>query len=179
MDPQKDCYGYSTRSNICAQRKFSDVCTKHNLVDVWRFKNQNKQQFTWHTSDFSKGSRLDMFFVSEHLTNVCSELKIVPGYKTDHNIISMNFQVSISQRGSGLWKFNESLLNDDDYINKVHEVINKTVTEYALPVYNETFLQDVKNYHNIEFQVNVGLFYETLLMMIRGETVKYSKRKAR
>ena len=35
------------------------------------------------------------------------------------------------------------------------------------------------DYKNIKFCINDDLFYETLLLMIRGETVAYSKRKSR
>ena len=46
-------------------------------------------------------------------------------------------------------------------------------------MYTREFLSHENNYEQIEFSINAGLFYETLLMMIRGETVKYSKIKAR
>ena len=120
-----------------------------------------------------------MFFVSKKLINCCSNLEILPGYRTDHNKISMHLQTNLSQRGPGLWKLNESLLTDDNYIEIVNECITKAVEDYALPVYAREFLANDDNYRNIQFQTNDGIFYETLIMLIRGETVKYSKRKAR
>ena len=178
MDTENDCFGYARENNVNAKRKFISSCKKHSLIDVCREHNPNKQQFTWHLSNSSKGARLDMFFVSEHLSSVCSNLQIIPGYRTDHNMISMNIQTGES-RGPGLWEFNESLLKDEEYIRIVNECICRTIEESALPVYTRDFLSNTCNYKEIKFQIDDGLFYETLLMMIRGETVKYSKRKAK
>ena len=55
--------------------------------------------------------------------------------------------------------------------------INRTIKEYAIPIYEDSFLSDINNYK--KFVINDGLFYETLLMLIRGETVKFSKRIAK
>ena len=78
-----------------------------------------------------------------------------------------------------MWKFNDSLLNNDDYIKIVDQCIETTIKQYASPIYSDDFITDPCNYKEIIFQINDDLFYETLLMLIRGETVKFSKRKAR
>ena len=46
-------------------------------------------------------------------------------------------------------------------------------------MYDSKIYDDYKNYDFIQLVIDDCLFYETLLMMIRGETVKYSKQKAR
>ena len=94
-------------------------------------------------------------------------------------MISMCLQTRESQRGPGLWKFNDSLLNDEDYIEVVNICIKNTIEQYALPIYSHEFLSNVSNYQDIQFMINDDLFYETLLMMIRDETVRFSKIKAR
>ena len=108
MEAGNDSYGYVRENNIKAKEKFVSVCDKHNITDIWRDQNPRGQQYTWYTAAREKGSRLDMFFVSSHLTDHCSDLQIIPGYRTDHNMISMVVQSGESQRGPGLWKFNES-----------------------------------------------------------------------
>ena len=179
MDAVNDSYGYACENNIKARKKFVSVCDKHNMIDIWRDQNPRKQQYTWFTAAHGKGSRLDMFFVSSHLTGRCADLKIDPGYRTDHNIISMVVQSGESQRGPGLWKFNESLLKDDEYVEIVNICIRRTIEEYALPIYTQEFMSNECNYGNIQFKIDDGLFYETLLMLIRGETIRYSKIKAK
>ena len=179
MNANDDCYGYVRENNVNARNTFISVCNKHNIIDVWRHQNPRTHQYTWHTAKYDKGSRLDMFFVSKHLSSRCTELHIKPGYRTDHSIITMMLRNGESQRGPGLWKFNESLLKDDNYIKVVNDCVNRTIQEYALPIYAHEFLSHESNYEHIEFNINDGLFYETLLMMIRGETVKYAKQKAK
>ena len=179
IDSRKDSYGYIRENNVNARNKFASVCAQYRLVDVWREYNPEDQQFTWIRSNNSQGARLDMFFISEHLCNSCVDQKITPGYRTDHNIILIEIALGESPRGPGLWKFNESLLKDDAYIEIVEKCIESTVKQYALPVYTESFLVDPSNYKDIALQINDDLFYETLLMMIRGETVKFSKQKTR
>ena len=117
MDAENDCYGYVRENNVNARDKFKLVCNKHNLVDIWRYHNPRQKQYTWFTSTRNKGSRLDMFFVSKHLSSHCSDFQINPGYRTDHCIITMCLHAGDSQRGPGLWKFNESLLKDEEYIH--------------------------------------------------------------
>lgn len=179
IDSVKDSYGYVRENNVNARTKFLSVCNEHSLIDIWRHYYPNKQQFTWSKSTPKQYARLDMFFVSHHVASLCSDIQINPGYRTDHDIISMTVQVSGTQRGPGLWKFNESLLTDEDYIRTVVECIDKAIEDYAVPIYTNSFLKNTTNYKDIQLQINDGLFYETLLMLIRGETVKFSKRKAK
>ena len=54
-----------------------------------------------------------MLFISDHLSSTCQDVSINPGYRTDHTMLAMELR-AIESRGPGLWKFNESLLNDDD-----------------------------------------------------------------
>ena len=179
IDAASDSYGYVNENNVNARQEFVSVCDKHSLSDVWRYFNQNKQQFTWFKSTMNQGARLDMLYVSNHLLSQCYDVEILPGYRTDHSIVSMRIQVNESSRGPGLWKFNESLLKDEEYVKIVYECIDRTVKEYAIPVYDENLLSEITNYEKIQFLINDGLLYETMLMLIRGETVKYSKRKAK
>ena len=91
----------------------------------------------------------------------------------------MCLEIGKALRGPGLWKFNDSLLNDDDYIETVNACIERTLAEYGLPIYTREYLSNENNYEDIQMQINIDLFYETLLVMIRKETIKYSKLKAR
>ena len=179
MNPQKDCFGYTREHNVNARNAFASICDKYNLLDIWRMRNVEKEQYTWMRNTPRQGARLDMFFISEHLSSLCFDTKIYPGYRTDHSIISISMCVGESERGPGLWKFNESLLSDEHYIATIDRCIERTIEQYALPIYSPSFLFDPCNYKDINFQIKDDLFYETLLMMIRGETIKFSKQKAK
>ena len=120
-----------------------------------------------------------MFFVSEHLVNVITDTNIVPGYKTDHNAITLVMKTKEETKGSGIWKFNISHLLREEYIKSVKSCIHDTIKQYAVPVYQQQIYMDPCNYSTIQLTIDDCLFYETLIMMLRGESVKLSKRYAR
>ena len=77
------------------------------------------------------------------------------------------------KKGRGLWKFNNSLLYDNDYLECIRDFILQVKKHYALPVYNINNLHQLPD-ENILFTINDQLFLETLLMEIRGKTISYS-----
>ena len=119
------------------------------------------------------------FFVSEHLLGHIRDATIQAGYRTDHCQIHLTLEALNQQRGPGLWKFNDSLLKDENYSTLIHLYIVDTIQRYAVPIYSKEFTSNPCNFSELQFTINISLFYETLLMLIRGETVKYSKNKAR
>ena len=63
-------------------------------------------------------------------------------------------------KGAGFWKFNKSLLEDCEYVNKLREEIPLFKNKYS----------DVRN---------VSLRWDLIKMEIRGFTIKFSKIKAK
>lgn len=72
-----------------------------------------------------------------------------------------------------MWKFNNSLLYDNDYLECIRDFILQVKKQYAIPVYNINNLHQLPD-KNILFTINDQLFLETLLMEIRGKTISYS-----
>ena len=179
IDPTLDSLNYAREYNTNAKSVFLNFTNDRELVDIWRVKNPNKLEYTWSRINPLKCGRLDMFFISSHLISSVQDININPGYRTDHCIITMKLQVTEVERGPGLWKINDSILKDHEYIELINTTIKNTAYEYAIPIYNEEYVSNFDNYSTLEFTINDSLFYETLLMLIRGETVKYCKRKAR
>ena len=66
-----------------------------------------------------------------------------------------------------------SLLKDTNYVTTVKTVIDDTINLYKINNNNNNTVPD----DNIQFTINDQLFLETLLIMIRGETIKYSSIK--
>jgi hypothetical protein len=42
---------------------------------------------------------------------------------TDHQSVFLNFLSSVEEKGKGLWKINNSILNDKDYQDKIKDII--------------------------------------------------------
>lgn len=134
--------------------------------------NENSKKYTWRRiNPMRKQARLDFFLVSENLFQFVFNSDIVPGYRTDHSGILLNLKLINNERGKGYWKFNNTLLKDPDYIQKVKDIIEEVKRTYCLDPNN------INVNENIQFNINDQLFLETLLMMIRGMTIKYSSEK--
>ena len=85
---------------------------------------------------------------------------ILPSYRSDHSTVVLSFQINDFKRGNGLWKFNNSLLRDMEYIKVVKECIQRVKEQYMLPIYNLEYI--IENEQNLEFQIPDKLFLETL-----------------
>lgn len=120
------------------------------------------------------------------------DCKIVPGYRTDHSGLVLKLNFFEQERGEGYWKFNNSLLKDKAYVEIVHKTITEVLNLHLKDkekqidsVHNSsfafiastgyTYTKDRKNKE--EFTITDQLLLETILMMIRGETIKYSSYK--
>ena len=178
IDYQRDS-NYLRQNNPAARDAFLSLIEEQNLVDAWTELNPGKRTFTWAKGNPYKFGRLDMFFISEHLITQTVSSSVLAGYRSDHCIITLNLSVAEKKKGPGLWKLNESLLKDENYDKAIKSVIVNAVKQYAVPAYSDSFLSNEEHFNSVQFTISDCLFYETLLMLIRGETVRYSKRKAR
>ena len=178
LDYKRDS-NYHRQNNPRARDTFAQIIEELGFVDAWAELNPGQRTFTWSKQNPHKFGRLDMFFVSDHLVTNGASSSVRAGYRSDHSIVVLQIEVLQKRRGPGLWKFNDSLLNDKDYDDVIKQLIINVIKQYAVPIYADNFLSDPMNFDQIQFTISDHLFYETLLMMIRGETVKFSKRKAR
>ena len=178
MAPDIDSLNYVAENNIRSKRTFQDIVDQHNLIDIWRQRHPSERKYTWFRRNPFKAGRLDMFFVSDEMAGSICDESILPGYRTDHNAVTIAVQCK-QRRGNGLWKFNTSHLDRTDYKETIKTCITQTLQQYAIPIYASDIYKDYKYYDSIQLVISDSLFYETLIMMIRGETIKYSKHKAR
>ena len=179
INQEIDSLNYARENNRNAKQTFLQYANEYSLIDVWRYFNPSERKYTWTRKNPFKCGRLDMFFVSESLVPVTTDTTIIPGYKTDHNAISLKVKTKQQPRGNGLWMFNTSHLLSEEYVSRIKACIVETVKQYAVPLYQETYFFDAQNYNAIHLTITDCLFYETLIMMLRGESIKYSKQNAK
>ena len=93
------------------------------LRDPFRGLYPNLKRYTWRKRDPLKQTRLDHFLVSNNIMSFVENVVIQNSYRSDH--IGKMFTISLSQikKGRGLWKFNNSLLTDKQYVQFVKEII--------------------------------------------------------
>ena len=99
------------------------------LVDAWRHRHPKRVQFSWRQTTPLQQSRLDYFFVSKYLisSHTLSRIEISPGILSDHSIINLELCLYSSERGPGLWRFNNQLLQDQDFVRDAKEEIRKAL----------------------------------------------------
>lgn len=94
--------------------------------------------------------------------------------------MSLSLRFNDFTKGLGLWKFNNSLLYDDEYLECIRDIILNVKKQYAVPIYNMVNIHAMPD-ENISFIINDQLFLKTLLLKIRGKTIflfiVYEKRK--
>ena len=105
------------------------------------------------------------------MTDIIKKCSINPSYRSDHSSIELQICFNSFKQGKGLWKFNNSLLENKSYLDLVNNVIKEEKLKYALPVHNTKYVEENDN---IEMSIDGDLFLEVLFLRIRGETVKFA-----
>ena len=112
---------------------FQQVMQRFSLVDSYRLKNPDKKEFTWETLNPSIiRERIDIIFVSSSLSDYAVDTGIIPVHKTcsDHGIPYVRIKgYGIPSRGPGLWKLNNQLLKDNDYVDQMNAKIRRWIKE--------------------------------------------------
>ena len=165
LDPARDREGEQQEStrDYCRRRSraLKETLEEFRLVDVWRKQNPDASQFT-----FARGasrSRLDYFFISEHLcfSGTGVECSIMPPYLADHRAVQLKVDLHGQVKGPGYWKFNNSLLVDENFVEELRAFINEALLENDTP------------------GVSRALLFDTVLCMVRGKIIQYASMKKR
>ena len=92
--------------------------------------NPEEKRYTWRQTQPTVHCRLDFFLTSQSLLGNIISANILPDFKTDHSMITLNISLHSNPRGPGFLKLNTSLLADKDYIDLIRLTIHKTENEY-------------------------------------------------
>ena len=119
-------YNNNSRAREIVESMMDEFCLK----DIWRIQNPDKKEYSWRKSvTEQKASRIDFALVSGGLDQKIKKLKTVqylPGIQTDHRAMYLIADLAPSERGAGYWKFNNSLLQDINFCDKMRKEITKT-----------------------------------------------------
>ena len=176
QDTNLDYYNYKHINNKKARETLLDIKTGYNLIDPYRELFPLNKKFTWRKRSPLQQSRLDFFLVSESILNSVNNCSIESSYRSDHSMVILKCKFNDFIKSKGLWKFNNSLLKDIDFLNMINKKIHDIKVQYASPVYKTENIENIPD-DIIQFTINDQLFLETLLMEIRGKTISYSSYK--
>lgn len=131
------------------------------LVDIQRMRHPKLRKFTYESKSLKLKSRIDFFLIAKNLSGDVKNSEIYHAIAPDHDAIYISFSWSNkSPRGPGLWKFNNTLLNDIQYVSTVRD----------------TYAQACSYYSHVS---DKRLFWELMKMEIRSVTISFSKCKAK
>ena len=146
------------------------------MIDPYRDAYPELKRYTWRRKQPFHQARLDFFLISEDLLASVKKCNIENSYRSDHSPVILSLCFNKFIKGKPLWKFNNSLLKEIDYLNAINKKIDEIKQQYSLPIYNYDNLQNIPD-SEIQFRINDQLFLDTLLMEIRGQTMSYSSYK--
>ena len=175
INPDLDTNNYLHINNPRARNEILDnIIEEDGFLDIYRILHEEKREYTWsRRNPVRKQARLDFFLISFVCFLYADATSITPDYRTDHSGITLDFVFNYNnERGRGYWKFNNSLLKDQCYIKIVKDTISEVKQTYTT---NKN--KDNTDAEQIKFNINDQLFLDTLLLMIRGNTIKYSSNK--
>ena len=103
---------------------------QHQITDVWREKYPDKLKFTWqghHIKDYGGNkitkiirSWIDRIYIPEEWLLNVKTAAITPFSWSDHDIMAVDIYLPTPvKRGSGYWKFNVNLLQDQEFIDHI------------------------------------------------------------
>ena len=83
--------------------------------------------------------------------------------------------IDSEEGGPGTWKFNNELLLEEDFNTLIKKSINEIKRTYAATPYNPAYIDTT--HKNINLTISSALFWETMLVTLRGTIIYYSKRR--
>ena len=132
------------------------------ISSIYGVKNPQKQSFTWSQNLPTIFCRLDYWLISNSLHDLVKTADIIPAIRTDHAAITLDLVNKTDDiKGSGIWKMNCSLLDDEDYVNGITE---------RIPIWLSEGRKELSNCRSV---------WDWIKYNIRAHTIQYSKRKAR
>ena len=118
-------------------------------------------QFTWSNSSGKIKCRLDFWLISKRLLSRVTKTDICAYYDSDHSPVTISIKPEDIQekRGPGYRKFNNSLLEDEEFVTKMSFIIKQAAEKH----------KDI---------ADKRLYWEMLKMEIRMFTIRFAKKKA-
>ena len=133
--------------------KLKEIMNTHELLDIWRYKNKNKKQFTWRQNNPKIHSRLDYFLITQNNLDTINSCKILPSILSDHSPVHLQIRyLHEPNRGPGYWKLNSSLLKDETYKSKVKELL-ETLNETHKEMENKALKWELYKYEIRKFSM--------------------------
>ena len=192
LNTQIDNMNYAHECNPQSRQKLNELLEEFGFFDVFRKLFGDKKNFTWFNRGGRQRARLDMAIASNSLNPFITSYKSLPFYKSDHRPQLLTIDYSSFARGKGYWKFNNSLLNDSEYVKEVKKSINETCSKYFASDIHANFLIEAspdeladfkekspEDLQELNYNISPSLMFDMLLNDVRNATISFSTNKKR
>ena len=146
---------------------FNEFINIYQLSDTWRLKHPDKKEYSWirfinqpNQPTKYTARRLDYLFCNNVFKSLLSYSEMRPFSSTDHKAVISYFKLDDFPRGQGFFHFNDSLLDDDIFIDSMSQYIQE---QYM-------FLINEKEYSKTEI-------WDLLKIGIKDESMSFSRKK--
>ena len=133
------------------------------MCDIFRIRNPNLKRFTFRQKNRNNTiihRRLDYIFLSNSLQEFAKKTDTLPSILSDHSPVLLSLdEDKDTNRGRGIWKFNNTLLFSDSFQDGVNLTIQNTIANN----------QDS----------NPHLLWELIKYEIRKFSIKFSKNRSK
>ena len=152
--------GKDIQSKKSVIQSINELRNNFDLVDSWREQHPHYMQLTWRNSSGKIKCRLDFWLISKHLLCRVTKTDISAYYDSDHSPVTILIKPEDKQqkRGPGYLKFNNSLLENEDFVKKMSFIIKHAAEKH----------KDI---------ADKRLYWEMLKMEIRLLAIRFAKRK--
>lgn len=153
--------GIPLKNKTSAISNVFNLCNTLNLKDVWRFQHLKEKRFTWPNKTLKVQCRLDYWLISDNIISQAKLSDIIPTSFSDHSAVTVTIQSNdYSKRGPGFFQFNNSLLQDKNFVSQLRE---------NLPAYKN-------KYNEVEEK---RLLWDLIKMELRSFIIYFAKWKAK
>ena len=130
LELEKDKKGGLAKTHKNARKVVQDFSESLQLSDAWRTLNPDAMRYTWRQRQPDIHCRLDFFLVSQSSICNITQADIIPGFKSDHSMITLSLSLHSNPSGKGFWKLNTSLLAEARYFEEIRATIQETLKDY-------------------------------------------------
>ena len=145
FDTKLDADGGNPKLKVNSLTQLEIILEENDLCDIFRVQNPYVRHFSWRQRTPFKQRRLDNIFVSNSLQESVTQIEMIPSVLSDHSTVILKLRpLAGDKRGPGYWKFNNSLINDKQFVSQMNSKIDECfheIIEISNPVIRWDFLK--------------------------------------
>ena len=120
----------STAPLSSMSRTLKNNCDETGLVDVWRYMHPRVKDYSYYSAPHDSYSRIDLIFTPKSEAFRVTKCDILQITLSDHAPIALSWDLG-GCNTSRRWRFNTSLLNDDEFVKFIQQEF-KTYLEFNM-----------------------------------------------